>query len=164
MLDDIGVEYEKLKAEYAEKYAERAAGAAMQLKTYEILISELERDCSGISGIRYDKVGASCNAYVDVVHDQAMRSSSSLKRWKAGAEEARAVVGEAAEAIGKVGDARYRQVLELRYLDGFGWKQVAAATGYSLSSVMHMKSSALACLHDCMPIQYRLPRHDAAPM
>lgn len=154
-------EYEKLKAEYAEKFAEKAAGAARQLRTYEILIAELEKDRSGVSGVSYDKVGSNPNAYVDGVHDQMLKSSSSLMRWREGKRSSEAVVRAAARAIARVQEAKYRQVLELKYLDGFGWKQVGVAVGYSTSTVMHMKVPALACLHDVMPEQYRIPGYEA---
>jgi len=154
-------EYEKLKAEYAEKFAERAAGAAMQLRMYDILIHDMEADCSGVSGVSYDKAGNNPNAYVDGVHDQSIRMSSSLERWRAGRKEAKAVVDAAARSIAKVEDARCRQVLELKYLDGFSWKQVAKAVDCSESSAKHMRVKALAMLYDCMPEQFKLPSYDA---
>ena len=156
-------EYDKLKAEYAELFAMKAAGASKRLRMYEILISDAERDCSGVGGVNYDKVGSNPNAYVDGVHDQAMRTSSSMERWKSGRREAKALVDAAARAISKVQEPAYRQILELRYLDCFGWKQVAMLAGCSTSTAMHMRLPALASLHDCMPEQFRVPGYDAAP-
>ena len=160
MLSSSG-EYAKLKAEYAEQFAELAAGAAMQLRTYDILISDAEHDCSGISGVSYDKIGSNPNTYVDGVHDQSMRMSSSIERWREGRKGAKLLVDSAVRAISKVGNAKYRQVLELKYIDGFSWKQVADAIGYSVSAVKHMKVPALAMLHDVMPEQFRIPEYDA---
>lgn len=154
-------EYERLKAEYAEIYARKIAGAAMQLKTYEILLSEFERDRSGIGCVRYDKAGSNPNAYIDGVHDQAVRSSTSLARWADSREEAKSVVDEAKSAIIAVDEAKYRQILELRYLDLMSWKEISAVTGYSTSALSHMKVPALAKLHDVMPLQYRLPKYDS---
>ena len=154
-------EYEKLKAAYAEKYAEKTAGAAARAKTYGILIRELERDCSGLSGVAYDGIGYSPNVYVDGVHDQAIRSSSSLERWKVGKEEAEKDLAEASEAIKAVGNDCYRLILELKYLDLLEWKAIASAIGYSVSTAMHMKQPALAALHDVMPVEYRIPIYKA---
>lgn len=160
-MPEIDEEYQKLKAEYAEQFAMRAAGAAMQLKTYTILLSEFENDWSGMGCISYDKDWTNKNAYVDNVHDQAARSSSSIERWKAGKLESQAVVDDAAKSIACVREVKHRQILELRYLDLLSWKQVARAVDLSESAVMHMRVPALASLYDYIPIEYKMPKHDA---
>jgi len=161
MLGSVEEEYAKLKAEYARQFVEEAAGAAEQLRVYDVLISDAERDCSGIGGVSYDKAGTNPNAYVDGVHDQAMRMSSSLARWRDGRKSAAAVVDAASRAIANVPDVKSRQLLELRYLDGFSWKHVASTMALSESRVKHMRFDALVSLHDFMPERFRLPSYDA---
>ena len=154
-------EYAALKAEYAERFMDEAAGAASQLRTYDVLIADVERDCSGVGGVSYDKVGSNPNAYVDNVHDQAMRVASSLQRWKDGRKAAYAVVAAAVRSISCMQDAKRRQILELRYLDGFTWKQVGNAVGLSESHVKHLHPHALVDLYDYIPTKFKIPAYDA---
>lgn len=49
----------------------------------------------------------------------------------------------AMEAIEAVEEARYREVLELYYLDGFTWEQVAEQMGYDLRWIYRLHGRAL---------------------
>lgn len=50
---------------------------------------------------------------------------------------------EAMEAIDRVEDARLREVLELYYIDGFTWEQVAERMGYSERQTLRLHGAAL---------------------
>ena len=45
--------------------------------------------------------------------------------------------------IGLVGDARYRAILELRYINGWDWRRIAAKLGYTRESVCRLHGKAL---------------------
>ena len=49
----------------------------------------------------------------------------------------------AMEAIESVDDMRYREVLELYYLDGFTWEQVAQQMGYDVRHITRLHGKAL---------------------
>ena len=49
----------------------------------------------------------------------------------------------AMEAIAAVEEARYREVLELYYLDGYTWEKVAEVMGYDLRWVYRLHGHAL---------------------
>ena len=52
----------------------------------------------------------------------------------------------AMEAIEAVEEMRYREVLELYYLDGYTWEQVAKQMGYELRHVTRLHGKALLCV------------------
>ena len=58
----------------------------------------------------------------------------------------------AMEAIEAVEEARYREVLELYYLDGFTWEQVAEQMGYDVRHVTRLHGKAL--LKIIVPAEY----------
>lgn len=154
-------EFAKVKAEYAEKFADRVAGAASKLRMYDILLADAEENYGGVGGVRYDGLVQGSGVYVDAVHDRALRMSSSIKRWRESRKKAAFVVDAAARAFENVDDAKCHQILELKYLDGFSWRQVGDAMGYSQSTVMHLKVTALSKLYDVMPDQFKMPDHKA---
>ena len=47
------------------------------------------------------------------------------------------------EAIDAVEDARYRELLELRYIVGMRWEKIAVEMNYSYDRVRHMHGRAL---------------------
>ena len=49
----------------------------------------------------------------------------------------------AQEAIDRVDDARYRELLELYYIDGFTWEQVAETMEYDVRHVTRLHGEAL---------------------
>ena len=49
----------------------------------------------------------------------------------------------AQEAIDRVEDARYRELLELYYIDGFTWEQVAETMEYDVRHVTRLHGEAL---------------------
>ena len=49
----------------------------------------------------------------------------------------------AMEAIAAVDEARYREVLELYYLDGFTWEQVSKVMSYDVRQVYRLHGKAL---------------------
>ena len=54
-----------------------------------------------------------------------------------------AVKRQAMEAIDRVEEARLREVLELYYIDGFTWEQVAERMGYEVRQIYRFHGMAL---------------------
>lgn len=52
----------------------------------------------------------------------------------------------AMDAIALVDDSRYREVLELYYIDGYTWEQVAERMGYDVRWVYRLHGRALKCV------------------
>ena len=72
------------------------------------------------------------NALIDLEHtmNAQIREMCKVKRL-------------AMEVIEAVEEARYREVLELYYLDGFTWEQVAEQMGYDLRWIYRLHGRAL---------------------
>ena len=51
------------------------------------------------------------------------------------------------EAIDAVEDARYRELLELRYIVGMRWEQIAVEMNYSFDRIKHMHGEALRAVN-----------------
>lgn len=51
---------------------------------------------------------------------------------------------EVAAMIDRLPDARYRTILQLRYLNGYKWEQVAGEAGYTVRHALAIHAQALA--------------------
>ena len=64
-------------------------------------------------------------------------------RLDAIADNYRAVLPMIREAIDAVEDARYRELLELRYIVGMRWERIAVEMNYNYDRIRHMHGEAL---------------------
>ena len=56
------------------------------------------------------------------------------------------------EMVETLGNSNERIVLELRYLNGLEWEQIAMITNYSLRNVMRCHSTAIKSLEENRPV------------
>ena len=77
------------------------------------------------------------------------------KRYTDLVEEFAQEVIEAHDAIYRLEDERYRMVLELYYLDGRSWHDVARVMGYEKGTVKNLSYDARELLWWYIPPEYR---------
>lgn len=157
--------------EYAEWKAEQAARWLRHIRDLKHDISRLEddievqRSLALPSGIDYSRPVVMSSPSADAIPNAVARLEESIARY---ATELVGYLDEKEQAracIGMLGDARYRAVLSLYYINGHSWATVGEKLKkldggrftYSSEYCRHLRNDALPLVYDVMPGEWKTP-------
>lgn len=112
-------------------------------------------------GIDYAKPVISKSVDVDVMTEVYCSMEEIAQEWRDKRLEIEEERNEARRIIFKLPEARHRQVLVFRYVDGKDWKAIAKAMNFTEDNCYKLHSQAALALYDHLPGEWRTQIPDA---
>ena len=138
-------------AHQAALYLDRVKGMGDRVKSLRWSISELESKAQGVKSIDYSKdmVQSSPNG------DATPNNVGKLMELKAERERKRdlyqAEIEAVMRALDRMENETYSALLEMHYIGGATWQEVADELHYSKRGVLKVRQKALSAFYDVMP-------------
>ena len=131
-----------------EEYLRQALWTERQIKEIREEIQRLRELASSVSGTAGERTGGTGlgdrvgHAAAEIVYLEDMLAEE-IKLYT---EQYR----EITEAIKKVDDARYREILRRRYIKGQTYSSIACDMHYSTQNIWRLHKRAIACMDDVL--------------
>lgn len=146
----------------AEAYLKRVRDLHHRRASLAAQVEEARDMLDGIKAVRYDGQGGGGSNDPDGAMLPAIaRLEASVKRFGAGIAEIADLFAEATDAIARLDDDVFRELLTVYYVQGETWQAVADSLGYGVDNVYKLRTRALLAFYDVMPHGERDPRHPA---
>lgn len=154
-------EFDEWKAEQAAKWLRHIRELKHDIARLEDDI-EVQRSLALPSGIDYSMPSVSKSPSPDAIPNAVVRLEESIAQYTTELVGYLDEKQQARECISRLGDARYRAVLSLYYVNGHSWATVGEKVGYSEVHCKELRSEALPSVYEVMPREYRtkIPRAD----
>ena len=154
-------EFDEWKAEQAAKWLRHIRELKHDIARLEDDI-EVQRSLALPSGIDYSRPSVQTSTSQDAIPNAVIRLEESIAQYTTELVGYLDEKQQARECISRLGDARYRAVLSLYYVNGHSWATVGEKVGYSEVHCKELRSEALPSVYEVMPREYRtqIPRAD----
>lgn len=154
-------EFDEWKAEQAAKWLRHIRELKHDIARLEDDI-EVQRSLALPSGIDYSRPNVATSPSRDAIPDAVARLEESIALYTTELVGYLDEKQQARECISRLGDARYRAVLSLYYVNGHSWTTVSDKVGYVVDYCMAIRNEALPYVYEVMPREYRtkIPRAD----
>ena len=154
-------EFDEWKAEQAAKWLRHIRELKHDIARLEDDI-EVQRSLALPSGIDYSRPSVQTSPSQDAIPNAVIRLEESIAQYTTELVGYLDEKQQARECISRLGDARYRAVLSLYYVNGHSWATVGEKVGYSEVHCKELRSEALPSVYEVMPREYRtkIPRAD----
>ena len=154
--------------EWSEFKAEQAVGWLRHIRELKHDIARLEddievqRSLALPSGIDYSRPSVQTSPSQDAIPNAVIRLEESIAQYTTELVGYLDEKQQARECISRLGDARYRAVLSLYYINGHSWATVGDKVGYDVDYCMRLRNESLPTVYDVMPREWRtiIPRAD----
>lgn len=154
-------EFDEWKAEQAAKWLRHIRELKHDIARLEDDI-EVQRSLALPSGIDYSRPSVQTSPSQDAIPNAVIRLEESIAQYTTELVGYLDEKQQARECISRLGDARYRAVLSLYYINGHSWATVGEKVGYSEVHCRELRLEALPSVYDVMPMEYKtqIPRAD----
>lgn len=154
-------EFDEWKAEQAAKWLRHIRELKHDIARLEDDI-EVQRSLALPSGIDYSRPSVQTSPSQDAIPNAVIRLEESIAQYTTELVGYLDEKQQARECISRLGDARYRAVLSLYYINGHSWATVGDKVGYSEVHCRELRLEALPSVYDVMPMEYKtqIPRAD----
>jgi len=154
-------EFDEWKAEQAAKWLRHIRELKHDIARLEDDI-EVQRSLALPSGIDYSRPSVQTSPSQDAIPNAVIRLEESIAQYTTELVGYLDEKQQARECISRLGDARYRAVLSLYYINGHSWETVGEKVGYSEVHCKELRSEALPLVYEVMPREWRtmVPRAD----
>ena len=127
------------------------------LESINATVSETHKSLQSVSGVKFDPMPKSPNAYGDAIPDglikvESLETERSLIDYD--------LVNHAKELIGHIGDSRARVTCYCFYIRAYTWDRCERALGYSRPQLIRYRDNGLLEIAELEP-QARAPRYPA---
>ncbi len=150
-------EMEKLNLSYAREYMGKVRAECLMLRSLTANASEAREKLRNVSGVKYDAMPKSPNAYGDAVPDglikiESLETECGLIDYD--------LVNHAKGLVRHIKDSRARVSCHLYYIEACSWNEAERVLGYSQSSLKLFRDNGLLEIAELEP-QARAPRYPA---
>lgn len=154
-------EFDEWKAEQAAKWLRHIRELKHDIARLEDDI-EVQRSLALPSGIDYSRPSVQTSPSQDAIPNAVIRLEESIAQYTTELVGYLDEKQQARECISRLGDARYRAVLSLYYINGHSWETVGDKMGYAPDWCRQLRDESLPIVHDVMPTEWkvRVPRAD----
>lgn len=153
--------FDDWKAEQAAKWLRHIRELEHDIARLEDDI-EVQRSLALPSGIDYSRPSVTTSPSQDAIPNAVIRLEESIAQYTTELVGYLDEKQQARDCISRLGDARYRAVLSLYYINGHSWQTVGEKVGYSEVHCRELRLEALPQVYDVMPGEYKtmIPRAD----
>ena len=149
-------EFDEWKAEQAAKWLRHIRELKHDIARLEDDI-EVQRSIALPSGIDYSRPSVQTSPSQDAIPNAVIRLEESIAQYTTELVGYLDEKQQARECISRLGDARYRAVLSLYYINGHSWDGVSDKMGYDRDWCMELRRQSLPLVYDVMPREWRIP-------
>lgn len=149
-------EFDEWKAEQAAKWLRHIRELKHDIARLEDDI-EVQRSLALPSGIDYSRPSVQTSPSQDAIPNAVIRLEESIAQYTTELVGYLDEKQQARECISRLGDARYRAVLSLYYVNGHSWDSVSDRMGYDRDWCMELRRQSLPLVYDIMPREWRTP-------
>lgn len=150
-------EIDKLNLSYARAYMDNVRDECLMLKSLSANAHEARESLQSVSGVKFDPMPKSPNAYGDAIPDglikiESLETERSLIDYD--------LVNHAKELIKHIEDSKARVTCYYYYVDACSWRECEQALGFSQSQLIRFRDNGLLEIAELEP-QARAPRYPA---
>lgn len=150
-------EIDKLNLSYAREYMGKVRAECLMLRSLSANASEARDRLRNVSGVKYDTMPKSPNAYGDAIPDgiakvEALEEDCGLID--------RGLIDHAKGLVGHIKDPKARVSCRLYYIEACSWGEAERVLGFSQSSLKTFRNNGLLEIAEMEPLA-RAPRHPA---
>lgn len=150
-------EIDKLNLTYARAYMDRVRAECLMLKSLSLNALEARNSLQSVSGVKFDALPKSPNAYGDAIPDglikvESLEAECSLIDYD--------LVNHAKGLVRHIKNSKARVACYCYYVDACSWRECEQALGFSKPSLTRFRDNGLLEIAEMEP-QARAPRYPA---
>lgn len=150
-------EMDKLNLSYAREYMGKVRAECLMLRSLSANALEAREKLRNVSGVRFDPMTKSPNAYGDAIPDglvkvEALEEDCGLIDHK--------LIDHTNGLVRHIKDPKARISCHLYYIEAYSWSEIERVLGYSQSSLKLFRDNGLLEIAEMEP-QARAPRYPA---
>lgn len=158
---DMDQEFIDYRIAQATAYLERVRKMAVRLISLTANIEEQKAIASGLTGIDYSRDIVATSPTDDKMPNCVYKIFQLVEDLEALHDEYDSRIRMALSAIARMESSECAASLEMHYIAGKEWSQVASALGYTKPGMMSLRKRALNEFYDVMPLTQRDPIPEA---
>lgn len=140
----------------AKRYMSHVKKVKNAVRQLQDEIDVARQDLAGLRGVQYSDMPGNPNAYGDAIPDGIAALEEKIRRYCTEVAEWIDVEYTAHEAINKIEDMRFREILWSHYVMEKSWEQIAVDMSYSYEYVRkELFEYSLEALYKVMPEEWR---------
>lgn len=143
-------EQELWRTSEAADYLSKVKGAQFRIQSLADQIADIYEEIAGIKAVDYsvDRVDGGCPAYI--IEAMLDDKDERMKECQRQAHDLECLVRRVDYILGRMDDQLHASILEMHYVNGKPWDEIAEAVSYSSQHIYRLRFDALLCFYDCM--------------